>query len=1135
MLISRLPPNVHLQQSYETILNMLDKAQIRYETDEHIIKRYDPDAVDENGDPLPKPAEGFEGTGTAWIKCFFDDRKVYYLYFCCHLVDCSSCEYDRFITIYNYTDDVIDTNYQGELPIQAIYKRPEGGTMDDPTALYYESTEQSIDFIVPKSTELVDIEPVFDPDCEYCHGTGKYTMDMGRKGTYTIPCPNCNPDKKGDTKKEASEEAVKYTRTITLYNFYADFFKKDNVPVAFMPYNINNLTLINDFKDIEDYTDAPDRLFVKGVFETRVIIDKTTGIKSEVTRLKDIEFFLSTYKDITGQYIPVNVVKRIIDPSTNTVMYDDMTGYDALDGTVKSITDENYATLIQSSTNFTTHCVSKTFTDIFDFAGIWNYICYKDRNLTIFPLNDSLNIAHEKWFIDYSLDDPKYNNFEVSDILNHKVGSGYSTLDAVNPAAIQYYYATGNCTYVPLTFGQYLPLIYDHVDLKNTYESKYIDNTVPPANKSYKWIVLNGNEEKLTIKEKLKIQFNPTSFETTNLPLELPVFGTGIFLLSSDLTSSCGHDTRWLIVGKDINPEYSYYNDNNELVYHWGGYYELERTIVFTASQLSGKIAFAPITLYSKLNSFTQPEGVEEDLITNFTLTYDVIAIANADVEPEHIDEIIKYPMVDYNYNGLPEGVFQYYQPLYNTYINSYLTYRYTDVENWTDPTEFNRIDLNTIDTYEEHGDYKKQFFNILTKNRLKSIYYKDDKRTSFMTCPYCGGELKEDEICEHCNNTGKMSYYDVDKSLAVRFRCPKLFRYENRHTYKSQNCRCRTCAGTSMGIHYLYYNCYEFKDLTTYNGKIPAPAEFWPPIYVGKKLDEEVVKITTATGEKDEWPYLNYLLYKKFHINAGKTLDYETYGEYYKHIKENLVLYYLNGDMTKYYYWNGQAHIDVKYGYNYIYSTKTFTAKEWEKAQLEEENRKNTVLYRVLPDEEDFDDYIAFYAYAPLNKYGDESGDWYRIYFDEDYIFNELSNDLAFNQFNYLQESKHVINKDIHIHNEDEPLVEERCPACRCSACDGHGYIDDEECETCHGTGISDPNCTVCGGTGAKVDLPEIKLNEKYLYKYITLRPITCDNISYETMVEKKCTCYNCGGTGKVDGNDCSKCDGTGEIGELP
>ena len=97
--------NTNLEDAYYNILWRVQNAGLNYETENHIIPVWNPNARDEYGNQYPKPDPDSVGTGTAWIKIIFKDRKQVFVYFCCHLVECKTCTYDRFITVYNYTDD----------------------------------------------------------------------------------------------------------------------------------------------------------------------------------------------------------------------------------------------------------------------------------------------------------------------------------------------------------------------------------------------------------------------------------------------------------------------------------------------------------------------------------------------------------------------------------------------------------------------------------------------------------------------------------------------------------------------------------------------------------------------------------------------------------------------------------------------------------------------------------------------------------------------------------------------------------------------------------------------------------------------------------------------------------------------
>ena len=156
-----------LEKAYFDIINRLNNAGIKYETENKIIPHWDPNARDDKGNPIPKPADDSIGTGTAWIKIFNKDRKQVFVYFCCHLVECKTCTYDRFITVYDYHDDVNDTNLLGMETVTGLTPYTQT-PIDDRTIYFKTTTTSNLLFAKPRTkTE--------DTPCPTCHGRGLIT------------------------------------------------------------------------------------------------------------------------------------------------------------------------------------------------------------------------------------------------------------------------------------------------------------------------------------------------------------------------------------------------------------------------------------------------------------------------------------------------------------------------------------------------------------------------------------------------------------------------------------------------------------------------------------------------------------------------------------------------------------------------------------------------------------------------------------------------------------------------------------------------------------------------------------------------------------------------------------------------
>ena len=948
---------IKLQNAYEQILKRFDNESIKYETENNIIQPYNPNILGPDGLPLPEPDPNTVGTGSAWIKYFYDDRKQGYIFLCCHLIDCETCHYDRFITVYNYTDDMIDTNLQGMQAITAIEPFPETGLLSS-TTLYYKS--------ITKELTFNDDQVLYTDDVT----TTQYDEGL-------LP---------------VSRQEVK--TSITIYQFFADFSRDSRgnlIPLT--KYN-SDLVAIDKLSDIAKTDNADDKLFVIAEFNDNIKEKKITKYK----------FYQTSYQNPQNKYIEVNVIKYI--PN----MYDDLNGLTD-QGQRYHVTDSSYYSILSTVTNYTRHCQIKTFVDITNIDPVWNFIAYKDKNLPIVPLSDYMSLGSSQTYFDYSLTDASKNTVVVTPVNSLKLATNYDTLDSTVLMA-NYYNSLISNIELPINDTQYDYEL--NINSDNTHNSKFVR-----VSKDFKLNLSQCLNYTCKIKVKLTLSLSglPSNFD-----------GESIYTLAVTRYAYNPESDIYDII--DVDFEDPILSIKPELTQMADGHYEY----------------VWPTTVENEI-AFTTETELTNDVIIGFTLqipgsiavydklflTANIICLTN--VAKADLDSTYRLFPVTYNLNTLQEGVFRYYQPAYGSFINSYLFYPYTYVENVNKPL----IDLTKIDTYDLNISSNNTYYNIVNKQQLKSIYKKLDTREKYSVCPTCNAD---DKIgCNYCKNKRYIQDYKI-LNFNIRYNCPECNPNGIKQLVNNITHRCRRCAGTGDEIEYLFYNCYEFKNLSTYtinNTPEKTDLTILPTVDDIKNLKINI----TLKGENETWPYLNYLLYKIFEINAGSEID-SLYDKYYNWIIYNLVFYKFNGTLIKYYYWNGKAHDEVLYGYNYIYSIKTYTADEWTTAQ--KTALDNKVLYKVLPDIKFLNDYIGFYAYNMNGKFT-------RIYFDKEYVYKHILESQNFKDFNLFVEESSIIANDNHHHNIE--------------------------------TGI----------TGENTDL-----NERYVYKYTAISPITGQNICFES-----------------------------------
>lgn len=1192
--------NTSLEDAYYNILWRLDNVGANYETENHIVPKWDPNARDEYGNQYPKPEPDTVGTGTAWIKILFKDRKQVLVYFCCHLVECKTCTYDRFITVYNYTDDIGDTNLQSILPWLALKYYDDKSSDDSDRTVYfkaktYEGTD--LEFYAPEytvtGTEPCDYVDTAGNPCKNGTITTTVTLPKGNDNTY-IPapiieiktvCPKCNGSGKLDTVTELIKGGW-----LMLYEFYINvdngYYKEDqkvtdfNIELYKDPKTgrpLNSLEAVyeliektkaeNEGKSISEQTDLSNYIFIIPLFTKNIERDIDTGEPTTRWIISGLRFYQTNYVDKDGKLIPLKAYahwipyesaqKTIPDDYNHLGVSDYQLSLYSESGSIQTHVEPDYYTVglmyqLGGIKNFLKHCgevetnaatihtpLIETYTDISDTDKIWNFICHKDKNLPIFPFDDNtLYISETSKPFEVNL--YKNNNLTFKNILAQKTASNHSPLDAtvikpedpvpaIEPTGdedkipvypIDYFYGIGHITNLEL--NKHLQL--SNASNNSTYEFRngYGDNEIRAGdfNSTPGLIITNYTKIlnfcfnfHITIPED-KINKHISSVSPYPPILTLRITYGDIDDNGNTFTSQ--HDLCDLIIqmdARDINKSI-YIDDNGNISYAWPTSLNIIKYMLIDSSLASKiDIPFKNKRLYFSLigeNSAVNPYDVSA-----MDVTLEVTALSNVKHVSVKTNSLVNtninlLPKIEYNYNNYPEGIFNYYQNKFDTSIENYIFYKYHNELMDREPTD-NGLTL-IPDTIESQKKYKG-FLNLMYQRKLRSIYAKQDSRDDYFTCPICQGDTNIK--CDFCNGKRKISMYDYNKNpnynpndaskgpeILVRYTCPDINNIDHEQGISCAN-RCRICAGTKFMVRYYYYNSLEFKNLTEYNGKNPVDIESLSDLDTLNIKNRILTSKVKEKGSTLEEPYLNYLIRKYYNVPVqGTELDFDKYYEYYNMAINNTVFYILNGNFTSYYYYVGNGHIKVDYGYNYIYSTKTVDRKTWDRDRGTFTD--NTVLYRVISDPTDVDNMIGFYVITETDVKTKDinfaNARVQRIYFDKSWVYSNLLNDMTFNKFNAFIENKHnVVGK----HQDLERI--DKFPSYAHIHDEENDQLVDTRCTTCDGTGV-DPEdktkpCPLCGGTGDYPnDLqPESLYYDKAVYAYSSSEYINTNNISFE------------------------------------
>lgn len=1258
-----------LETAYYNIIWRLNNAGIKYETENHIIPQYNPDARDENGNPYPEPAPDSVGTGTAWIKIFHEDHKIVFVYFCCHLVECKTCTYDRFITVYNYTDDVKDTNLQGMLPALTLKYYADREENDKDRTIYFDEfslNDLGYEYITVKKP----VTNATETTCETCNGKGtvesETTVPSGNPYVKPVTikinttCPDCHGT--GKTIEETDDNFTK-VYTFNVYGFYAkksveehdiidnrindgvreglpdddpsnlgegglvkyakrlytseNSYDPEDAPVAELSkittYNtelyLNNGKLLNSVDEIyeliektnvdnknlpeDEKVDLSKYLFAIPVFRVELTRDADNKPANDY-QLIDFRFYQTNYVDQYGKLIPIvafcafdtrrNSRTPYFSDGYNVMGYSDRSSFPLYPEHVQynpnkvkdmfpSYTNGDIYTQ-KGIKNFTKHCgeietangtvtskqtviirpMISTFTDISQTDRVWNFICYKDKNLPIVPCDrDTLYISETTW--PYKMDLYKDDHVKFNNILSQKTAAYVEPLDSKllgpgeDPTLTDFVYPVDTFKGAA-GFDSFEDL---HVDPTNSRAPLRAIFFAPTSNNNtilcekglgtiypdtISGIVLKNSTERICLGVKIHVEFHE-SFDDA-APKYLNTDERVMFLrLALQDYETNGNitllgDPKYVYAkGPDIKA-YVDPEDPTKMLYKWPMTFD-EEFLTYIDDESFSYIQF-PIKNKRLIVCFdyVDHEAVHSTDVSKNPYSYDDVVItvevslttntpkfAKRGYPYAGAESLALLPKIQYNYNNYPEGVFTYYQTNFGTYIENYIFHKYgedhlMDVDLDTEGTD-EQIKL-IPDTIESQKEYHG-FMNILYEKKLRSIYTKMDTHNDFIVCPACNG--MDDIDCAFCGNKRKLSIFDCniksiesdddmhklleDNSLK-RYVCPSINDIDHEHRASCYG-RCRCCAGTKSVIRYYYLKVFEFKNLTEYDGKLPKEVPDLSDIealdIIGKVLESKVKE----KGSSYEEAYLNYIVRKHYDVEEapGEELDV-AYSQLYNAAANNLVFYILNGNFIAYYFWNGYTHVKVDYGYNYIYSTKTYSKKEWEKIKDTEDGHKSTLLYRIISTEQEVDDMVGFYSINVPNvkiDYQDvssifEGATVQRIYFDKSWVYSNLLSDMTFKHFNMFTEKESLIvgnhqsTEDYaHIHDEEieDGIVQSRCPTCN-----GTGEVDGAPCET-------------CGGTG---DYPDNVLKEnlyytRQLYCYTSLPYINTDNISFEVNDQQK------------------------------
>lgn len=1186
----------HIEDAISFLEWQLNEHHIRYEINKNIVPRMiHSDPRDESSPMIENPEKTLISTGSAWIKYYYADRKFGFIYICSHLVACETCEYEHFIRVYNYTDDLHDTSLIGDVPINALAALPSDTTTLDATTVYYNYVTFQCN--MGGNGICVGCNGTGFNRCVTCGGTGKYHVTKtvrGAKIEFDTPCPLCGGS--GHAKIEISCPTcngngwiggVKSTRvcpacagskkkicnmcstcggsgknpsgkycTGKVYFTYMDSARDEEtnelIPLQNYKFNQSEIKSINDLVEVQEY---PEYLCVY------------YNSKSD-----KIEFYNANYKNADGQPIIINVLFDVdsitttedgeVTSTDEVPVHEDSTLNLAL-GSLKVRGDVDSILPIAVS-NYAEHSdhpdplhpkfqfKNKTFSDFEHMWDVWNYIYWRDRNLPIFPIDENtIKYGMEDVNISYSFENLGYDWFKLYDLKTDLMGCDYTGLDSEaellfhkgiysvenlggdkdtpNPSTVAPFKMisqSGNVKYESLDLtghgGLYSTGI--HYFTPGTYRFIFKIDTcgINPIPGTFDVTEMSDPSRGFYI-------INHTSIK----PQEL---GTLLFKAEIPATK----------IEFDLEEESSKYTDEEKsallkllasdptkvsikefcIITNRDHYYVMPESY---STIITKDITISKNDLYDFNIGFNAASDIGADYFArNYSIAqvaFDLICIKLTDdqietVTNEDIENMLSQTYIDYNFpitshlegtgtdvkvvkDYIPENCYNYYWTEFNNYISSFVWYCY-------DPN--GNILVNKPDTYELHKKIEEKYFNFLTINRLKSIYAKDVYPDTITEEMLDGVDIEDEEALE------KAIGFISSPELAWHLPCPNCSEAEtSTGMITNMKNRCRCCAGSLVRTRYYYYDCYNFVDVTKYeSGHAPitdldtVPVTTDIPDVVIHKYDIKTGKIITET-----YNYLRYIIEKYYDVlqpdSTASEEEKAKYELYKKQAQYDTVLYKMNGDNNKFYYWDGVKHIEVNMGYKFIYKTSVVEEDDLiiqkgdtlvigknattvnEDGTVSVNNIDNTRLYHVFMNEKTLDERIGFYGYNM------GTGIWERIYLYSPWVLKCLEDKRK--DFNYFKVGYSIIDNNSHTHEDD--II---CPDCEgkktinCPLCGGTGKVGTDDCTRCSGTGTID--CPTCNGVGT-IAHSDTEYTETHCYKYFTdepeVDPVSMRNINLE------------------------------------
>lgn len=784
-----------IETAVNEICNQLEKYGFKYERFDHYVPSY---IYEEGSNGELRPVENPDtnkGTGYAIIKYNYDDRRFGYIHIECKLVAQGTCTYNRYITIYNYTDDVHDTSIPDDITVTASFELTNSENLI-PTVVYYKAS--AFTPIISATDMCTTCNGTGGIMCTACSGSGTEKIYDDENLVYSATCSECdgigyirNLNSLCTDCNGYGYSSLCLDHPYSAYTFYMDSYRDEN----------DNLIPFNDYGSA----------IIPIINKNQIGNDNNTYVLENNGKL---EFYNSNYKNISDEYMPTNVITELSKTTTATI----------------ATTAAIY--------NHTEHCIKKIFNysddtecahvnnNDYNIDDVINFILYKDYNKPIMPILDNItyttaNLATNleilpSTALGSNVMACNYSGFDTNDIGYYACGTFAQTCYSANKYE---------------NYSLYDKLYIDNGNIEKTnynYQNSYICNLKIPSAISGTSCVFCGNIE---IKDFNTNWATYSSTDDVRISAVAGHFENNEFKQDAILISgSIPHSVKTT----DTGETYNVWDNSYNISISNSGHPIIIDSLPSNLTLATKIVCIENNTEIERFNGTTCIDFVIANKINNNNIdsfTYDKLF------------SFFKVPYIDYNYKGnfkevsyksypCLENCYNYYWPEYNNTTEAFVWYKFKN-----DKYSIINNNEHAIDCYELHKKITDKYCSFDSRYELKSIYVKNEYPVTSGTNNYKAFRLP----CTTCSGN------------YVANRCRTCAGSKVRQEYYYYNCAGFTNSRPNIANQdYVFYTAKA--DLNNYyywNGSMHIKVDYgYNYIYTTKTVKyENLILIDTATS----------------------------------------------------------------------------------------------------------------------------------------------------------------------------------------------------------------------------------------------------------------------------------------------